>query len=77
MVYQFTKVLICFCSFLVEEWSYLRQQVAPSDLLIEEEIWEVLPEEIVQKKIAVNIFSDNLTIIFSCLCSSAIYSGMG
>ncbi|KAK3416867.1 hypothetical protein EUGRSUZ_H02612 [Eucalyptus grandis] len=64
-------------SFLVEEWSYLRQQVAPSDLLIEEEIWEVLPEEIVQKKIAVNIFSDNLTIIFSCLCSSAIYSGMG
>ncbi|KAK3416866.1 ubiquitin-like-specific protease 1D isoform X2 [Eucalyptus grandis] len=40
-------------SFLVEEWSYLRQQVAPSDLLIEEEIWEVLPEEIVQKKIAV------------------------
>ncbi|XP_030553193.2 ubiquitin-like-specific protease 1D isoform X2 [Rhodamnia argentea] len=27
--------------FLVEEWSYLRQQAAPSDLLIEEEIWEV------------------------------------
>ncbi|XP_030467392.2 ubiquitin-like-specific protease 1D isoform X2 [Syzygium oleosum] len=40
-------------SFLVEEWSYLRQQVAPSDLLIEEEIWEVLPDRIGDKIIAV------------------------
>ncbi|KAF8016593.1 hypothetical protein BT93_H1957 [Corymbia citriodora subsp. variegata] len=40
-------------SFLVEEWSYLRQQVAPSDLLIEEKIWEVLPEKIDDKIIAV------------------------
>lgn len=34
----------------------MKQNDSPSDLLIAEEVWEVLPRQISDKKIMVNIF---------------------
>ncbi|GKV14503.1 hypothetical protein SLEP1_g25368 [Rubroshorea leprosula] len=40
-------------SFLEEEWNYLKQEVAPSDLPIGDKVWSQLPSRINEKKIQV------------------------
>ena len=52
-----------FYSFLIEEWSYLRQQVALSDL-IEDAIWNVLPGRIDEKIIAVYICQSTFDVYY-------------
>ena len=39
-----------------EEWNYLNQEVAPSDLPISDKIWENLPRRIDEKTIAVSFY---------------------
>lgn len=44
------------CSYLKEEWNYLKQEVSPSDLPIADRIWQHLPRRIDEKIIAVNSY---------------------
>lgn len=42
------------CSYLKEEWNYLDQEVAVSDIPISDSIWNQLPNKIEEKKLAVH-----------------------
>lgn len=48
-------ILFC-CSFLKEEWNYLKQEVSPSDLPIADRIWQHLPRRIDDRIIPVNLY---------------------
>lgn len=55
-------------SYMREEWTYLNQEVAPSDLPIADRIWENLPRRIDEKTIAVpqqmNDYDCGLFVLF-------------
>ncbi|XWS63649.1 hypothetical protein CRYUN_Cryun06bG0119200 [Craigia yunnanensis] len=55
-------------SYMREEWNYLNQEVAPSDLPIADKIWENLPRRIDEKSIAVpqqkNDYDCGLFVLF-------------
>ncbi|XP_021293496.1 ubiquitin-like-specific protease 1D isoform X2 [Herrania umbratica] len=55
-------------SYMREEWNYLNQEVAPSDLPIADKIWENLPRRIEEKTIAVpqqkNDYDCGLFVLF-------------
>ncbi|XP_034200693.1 ubiquitin-like-specific protease 1D isoform X3 [Prunus dulcis] len=56
------------CSYLKEEWNYLDQEVAVSDIPISDSIWNQLPNKIEEKKLAVpqqrNEYDCGLFVLF-------------
>lgn len=55
------------CSYLIEEWNYMNQEVSPSDLPIADHIWKKLPCKIDEKKIEVK-FCVKCIEFFCCYC---------
>ena len=52
---------------MTEEWNYLNQEVAPSDLPIADKMWENIPHMIDEKTITVSFYLQDLKFRFICL----------
>lgn len=50
------------CSYLKEEWNYLDQEEALSDLPVSDSIWKQLPQKIEERKLAVHFVPQMLQI---------------
>ncbi|MBA0572704.1 hypothetical protein Golob_003027, partial [Gossypium lobatum] len=63
-----SQIMNFYIRYMREEWTYLNQEVAPSDLPIADKIWENLPRRIDEKTIAVpqqkNDYDCGLFVLF-------------